>query len=197
MRGSDNLPPGDSYPLTIERTVPARLIHQAENGPCRHERLFTPEERTYLICLDSQVQHSYQVISLAQIAGSFRRRKFRPGRYQQFSCFGASGCARAGADQVRDADRRAQFPTDRSELPGRGKRAFEQAHGSPVVSQCFATQQRAVDPINLGSSPAFAGLLHQGLSRSSEASRPFYLSDSSEFRGEQNSIEWKLNATDG
>src|SRR5258708_34804793 len=64
-----------------------RGIHQAENGPCRHERLFTPEERTYLICLDSLVQHSYQVISLAQIAGSFRECKFRPGRYQQVSCF--------------------------------------------------------------------------------------------------------------
>jgi hypothetical protein len=97
--------------------------------------------RTQPIGRVSLVQHAYQVISLAQIAGSFRGSKFRPGRYQQVSCFGASGCALAGADQARDADRRAQFPTDRPELPGRSKRAFEQAHGSPVVSQWFATQQ--------------------------------------------------------
>jgi hypothetical protein len=37
-------------------------------------------------------------------------------------------------------------------------------------------------------------LLHQGLSRSSEASSPFYLPDPSEFCGEQNSIERNLNA---
>src|ERR1700682_3806871 len=139
-------------------------------------------------------QAGHQLISLAQIAGSFRGCEFCPGRYQQVSCFGASGCALAGADEARDADRRAQFPTDRPELPRRGKRAFEQAHGSPVVSQWFATQQRAVDPINLGSSPALAGMLYQGLSRSSEASSPFYLPDPSEFCGEQNSIERHLSA---
>src|SRR5215216_7008091 len=61
------------------------------------------------------VQRAHQVISLAQIAGSFGGCKFRPGRYQQVARFGTSGRALAGADQARDADRRAQFPTDRPE----------------------------------------------------------------------------------
>ena len=68
------------------------------------------------------------------------------------------------------------------------------AHGGSVVSHWFATLQQAADPIYLGSSPALAGLLHQGLSRSSEASSPFCLANSSEFCSEQNSIERHLNA---
>mgnify|MGYP001144907820 CR=1 FL=1 len=184
------LPPGyKTAPWTPPDKITGEMLAEASTKLIDILRI-----RTQPIGRVSLVQHAYQVISLAQIAGSFRGSKFRPGRYQQVSCFGASGCALAGADQARDADRRAQFPTDRPELPGRSKRAIEQAHGGPIVPRRFAAQQRALNPVDLGRRPALAGLLHHGRRRCREVSRPLDLPDSSELGGEQNAIERHLNA---